>query len=402
MMNREIKSLTVSEILELPLSVKETYGLVHTPQEILQQPATWLETFQIVKTKQVEIQAFLQKSGFGKDNFSVVLIGAGTSDYIGRALVSLLKRNWKCNVQAVPSTGLMTEMDEFIENSPVNTQYLWISFSRSGDSFEGVQVLEKTIKNYSHIKHLIVTCNETGKMANEISVNESNVCRLILDKKVNDLGLAMTSSFTNMITAGHCLAHIFELEKYEQILQSLAQEAMDNLENISELAIKIAENDYDRICFLGSGALKAVADESALKVLELSGGKYSVMSESFLGLRHGPLSWLNTNSLVVGFVSNDLEKQKIELGLLSELKQKNAAKDILAVLPNDSVNVSDICDYKITFNFSNDLFDDYRSIIDVLFAQLLGLYASLNQNLKPDSPSADGKIQRVVSTVNFQ
>lgn len=401
-MNREIKSLTVSEILELPLSVKETYGLVHTPQEILQQPATWLETFQIVKTKQVEIQAFLQKSGFDTDNFSVVLIGAGTSDYIGRALVSLLKRKWKCNVQAIPSTNLMTEMDEFIENSPVNTQYLWISFSRSGDSFEGVQVLEKTIKNYSHIKHLIVTCNETGKMANEIFVNESVVCRIILDKKVNDLGLAMTSSFTNMITAGHCLAHIFELEKYEQILQSLAQEAMDNLENISELAIKIAENDYDRICFLGSGTLKAVADESALKVLELSGGKYSVMSESFLGLRHGPLSWLNTNSLVVGFVSNDLEKQKIELGLLSELKQKNAAKDILAVLPNDSVNVSDICDYKITFNFSNDLFDDYCSIIYVLFAQLLGLYASLNQNLKPDSPSADGKIQRVVSTVNFQ
>ena len=71
-MNREIKSLTISEILELPLSEKETYGLVHTPQEIFQQPETWMETFQIVKTKKIEIQDFLQKSGFGKDNFSVV------------------------------------------------------------------------------------------------------------------------------------------------------------------------------------------------------------------------------------------------------------------------------------------------------------------------------------------
>ena len=223
-MNREIKSLTISEILELPLSEKETYGLVHTPQEIFQQPETWLETFQIVKTKKIEIQEFLQKSGFGKDNFSVVLIGAGTSDYIGRALVSLLQKNWKCNVQAIPSTSLMTEMDDFIENSPVNTQHLWISFSRSGDSFEGVQVLEKAIKKYLHIKHLIVTCNETGKMAKEISANDQDVCCIILDKKVNDLGLAMTSSFTNMITAGHCLAHIFELEKYEPVLKNLGKE----------------------------------------------------------------------------------------------------------------------------------------------------------------------------------
>lgn len=399
-MSQEITNLTFNQILALPLAEKENLGLIHTPQEIFQQPETWKETFQIVKNKEVAIQHFLQKNGFGNEKFSVVLIGAGTSDYIGRALTALLKNHWKCHVQAIPSTDLLTEMDDFIASAPIDTNHLWISFSRSGDSFEGVKILEKAAEKYPKIHHLIVTCNQNGKMASQIYHANPNFLCLVLDKKVNDLGLAMTSSFTNMIVAGQCLAHIFDLDKYEPILQNIAQMGAENLDKIAETAQLISKNNYLRICFLSSGALKAVADESALKVLELSGGYFSVMSESFLGLRHGPLSWLNQDSLVVGFISNDLDKQKIELGLLSELKQKDAVKHILTILPNEFIDVAGIADFAINLTISNSLTDFYRPPIDILFAQCLGLYASLHQGLKPDSPSKDGKITRVVSEIN--
>jgi tagatose-6-phosphate ketose/aldose isomerase len=40
--------------------------------------------------------------------------------------------------------------------------------------------------------------------------------------------------------------------------------------------------------------------------------------------------------------------------------------------------------------------DAYRPVVDVIFGQLLGLYCSVAHELKPDSPSPDGVINRVV------
>jgi hypothetical protein len=43
----------------------------------------------------------------------------------------------------------------------------------------------------------------------------------------------------------------------------------------------------------------------------------------------------------------------------------------------------------------------YRPPVDSLLGQLLGLFASLRQGLKPDTPSPNGAIGRVVSEVNI-
>ncbi len=399
-----VEPLSFAEILALPSTEKEARGLLHTPQEIHQQPSTWLETFQILKSRQRDLQEFLRESGFGgvsNKEVGVCLIGAGTSDHIGGSLTALLKKEWKCHVEAVPSTDLLTEMDKYIASAPASTHHLWISFSRSGDSYEGVTVIQNALEKYPQIRHVIVTCNKASRMANEIARNKSDVFCLALDEKVNDLGLAMTGSFTNMVVAGHCLAHILDLDEYQPILETLSKVGAERLPEITRLAEETASNDYSRICFLGSGALKSVGKESALKVMELTAGHYSVMSESFLGLRHGPLSWLNHDSLVIGFLSNDADKLRIELGLLEELNKKGAAKNILAVLPQGDVNVSEYVDYKLILDIPDWLDDNYRPPVDVLFAQCLGLFASLRRQLKPDAPSADGKIQRVVSQIGF-
>jgi tagatose-6-phosphate ketose/aldose isomerase len=45
--------------------------------------------------------------------------------------------------------------------------------------------------------------------------------------------------------------------------------------------------------------------------------------------------------------------------------------------------------------------DDYRPAVDVIFGQLLGLFGSLRWNLRPDFPSPNGAISRVVQNVNI-
>ena len=395
MINASPDQLTLDEILQLSPSAKASFGLEFTPSEIAQQPETWLETLGIVKTMRSEIVSFLDTCS----PTSVTLIGAGTSDYIGRAVAPLLRSIWKIPAQAVPSTDLLTEMKAMLESERVESRPLWISFSRSGDSFEGVKVLEAAIDRYPQIAHLIVTCSKDGKMASEFAIGKLNVLCIVLDDKTNDRGLAMTSSFTNMVVAGQCLAHIHDLPEFEGVVSTISAIAADHLSVIADIGRKIAAERFERICFLGSGPLRAVTDESSLKVLELSGGFHSTMSESFLGLRHGPLSWLNKDSLVVGFVSNDAAKQKIELGLLEEVRTKAAAGSILAIGP-DSLDLNSIADTTIALPLST-LADDYLALPYVLFAQCLGLYSSLTLGLKPDAPSSDGKIRRVVSDIKI-
>jgi tagatose-6-phosphate ketose/aldose isomerase len=45
--------------------------------------------------------------------------------------------------------------------------------------------------------------------------------------------------------------------------------------------------------------------------------------------------------------------------------------------------------------------DLYRPVLDVIFGQLLGLFASIHYGLKPDIPSPNGAISRVVQNVDI-
>jgi tagatose-6-phosphate ketose/aldose isomerase len=45
--------------------------------------------------------------------------------------------------------------------------------------------------------------------------------------------------------------------------------------------------------------------------------------------------------------------------------------------------------------------DAYRPALDVIFGQLLGLFASIHAGLKPDVPSPNGAISRVVPELSI-
>src|SRR5260221_7323834 len=101
----------------------------------------------------------------------------------------------------------------------------------------------------------------------------------------------------------------------------------------ADLASLVAENKDSRMCFLGGGSLQAAAEESSLKVLELNAGKIATVAQSSLGLRHGPLSFVNKDTLVVAYLSTIQERQAYELDLLEEMKRKDLAADIVIIAP---------------------------------------------------------------------
>lgn len=383
-----------AELLNLPQPDKQAHGLIHTPIEIYQQPQTWADTFRRFVEQRSELTEFLQSCGPRAD-LTVFLIGAGTSDYIGQALVHLLRKTWGCEVEAVASTDLLTNSDDWLLPGK---SYLWVSFSRSGDSSEGVALLDLALEQYPQIRHLVISCNRDGRMSKNFS-GFPHVFSLILADAVNDRGLAMTSSFTNMLIAGQCLAHVQQIAEYEQVLDTLTKLGTGLIDRAADLAAATAIDNYSLICFVGSGSLKAVARESALKVLELTAGRILTMSESFLGVRHGPLSALNDETLFVGFLSGDERRQKYELDLVSEISAKKVAKKIITIVPDNQLQ--QVNGAQLSLNLPVGFSDDHRPPLDVIFGQMLGLFASLHHELKPDSPSPNGAISRVVSQVNI-
>src|ERR1044072_6461918 len=104
------KEYSLSELLDLPDSEQQSLGVAHTLREILQQPRTWRQTCQRLLSLAKPVETFLRSSGPA----DVYLVGAGTSDYIGKSVCALLQSEWARTVQAIPSTDLLTNMPDHV------------------------------------------------------------------------------------------------------------------------------------------------------------------------------------------------------------------------------------------------------------------------------------------------
>jgi len=388
-------------LLDLPEQEKTERGLEHTPREIWQQPATWSKTYETCRSRGAELTDVLRRAGIGRGSTSsptVYLVGAGTSDYTGRALAPLLRRRWGCDVWPIPSTTLLTEFEEY--HRP-GREYLWISFSRSGESPEGVALLDRALDRHREIRHLVITCNQQGPMAELCSRHPDRALALVLDDAVNDRGLAMTSSFSNMLLAGQCVANAEELTQFGELVAHMVTTGTQFLSVASEVAAAVTLLGCTRACFVGSGTLRAVADECALKVVELSAGKVTTLAETPLGLRHGPLSSVDGHTVFVAFLSSEARRRGYELDLLREIDRKRLARVRAVVTARGVEDVAGLADYFLSLNCAANFPDDYRPILDVMLGQLIGLFASMRCGLKPDQPSPGGTITRVVAPIKL-
>ena len=387
----------LESLLSLSHEERQAKGVLYTPQEIAQQPEAWRATYRIFRERHSQISHFLRAAGVDGDPLhcpTVFLVGAGTSDYVGRSVAALLRRCWQCEVLAVPSTDLLTHAEDWLLH---DRRYLWISFSRSGESPEGVAVVERSLAIQPGISHLIVSCNAEGKML-RLANGRKNVLGIPLPAETNDRSLAMTSSFSSMVVFGQCLAHAAAPDSYAATLHALAESGANFLDS-AELAAELAGKNFTKACFIGSGALKAVATESALKVLELTAGKIQTMSESALGLRHGPMAALDGSTLLVAFLSGDETVINYELDLLEEIGRKRLVKTRVAIAARPHSRLDSLAEHTLIHSPAGVLADDYRPPVDVIFGQLLGLFFSLRCGFQPDCPSASGAISRVVQNV---
>ena len=384
----------LDSLFKSPVEIQLERGYFHTLHEICQQPFTWLETATIAATSRGLLQAFLAEAGIFDGNGIMVLTGSGSSHYVGDCLTHALQASLRIPVQSVPSGSLLTHTDQV---TPPDRPCVIVSFARSGDSPESRGVLELLLEKNSLCRHLIITCNRNGRLAVDYK-GDSRVRALVLDDKTCDRSLVMTSSFTNMTLAGRVLGMLGDPQAYQDLVVNLAQMGSDLLQRYSGELARVASRGFKSAVYLGSGGRYGSARESALKMLEMTAGQIMAFSETFLGLRHGPMSGVRPETLIVCFLSSDPLVRAYELDLIAELNRKGLGMQKVLVGDDIPREIAMPGDLVVECPGMGTLGDENVPVLHVLVGQILGFFCCLRVGLKPDSPSDEGVISRVVES----
>ncbi|MBQ6977032.1 MAG: SIS domain-containing protein [Paludibacteraceae bacterium] len=366
-----------------------------TFKEIHQQPAMWRKEMEALLAKKAEVSAFMHK--YLTPETDVVLSGAGTSAFIGDALQPVMRGMWQ-NVRSVATTDLITHAEYLLDKE---RPLLLISFARSGNSPESVGAVNLANKICKNVAHVYITCNKNGKLALQAE-GKDNILLLQLPDETDDKSLAMTSSFSTMLLTCLMLGRIDTLDKDQEMIEKTAQNAEAVIANYEEKLREIAERPFERGVFLGSGALKGIAEECHLKLQELTDGAVVCKFDSFLGFRHGPKAVVNDKSIVVYLMVDDEKVQRYERDLVRQVDANNKPVAQVIVIAGKKPELEDVkADLVVQMPYGPEENDFYGIVAYVLVGQLLGFYASHAHGLNPDAPSVSGNIHRVVEGVTI-
>jgi len=386
-LNKQTKdSITLEPLCSASLAEQRARGYADTLREILQQPTTWLGTADLLSQPQLREQ--LQAALVPRPSH-IVLTGSGSSMYIGECLAPSLQLGLGIPAQAIAAGSLLTHWRSVL---PPGAGLL-ISLARSGDSPESCGVVDRLLADAPDYRHLVITCNAAGKLATRYR-DDSRVTVLVLDERTNDRSLVMTSSFTNLLLAGFGLV---EREGGDAIapVERLARNVRQVFDEQADALAAIAGSEFSNVVYLGSGGALGAAHECALKMLEMTGGAVVTVAETYLGLRHGPMSSLDDKTLVVGFLSPDPAVRAYELDLLRELSRKQLG--LTRVLVGEGIPAEVLGPNDVAVELAGlDAMDDALPLLaDVAVGQLLAFFRCLALGGQPDTPS-QGVLTRVV------
>lgn len=352
-----------------------------TAREISQQPALWQQITKEHQDRLPVLEAFLQAQ-FAKPNLRIILTGAGTSAYIGKALAATLQQQLALGqrAEAIATTDLVSNPGLYLDG---RLPTLLISYGRSGNSPESIAAVELAEQLVPDCSHLVITCNAEGKLAQFCQQQPKRSYLYALPAAAHDQSFAMTSSFSGMY-----LATLLSFKVTPGAAASVIALAERLLSSQLATIQQQANLPCKRMVFLGSGPLQALAQEAALKYLELTAGAILSHYESPLGFRHGPKSLIDGETFVLLLASNQPYTRQYDADLLAELERDQQAL-ALATLSLSQLGCQEA------------LPDVWALLPMVVWCQALACFKAMALGVSPDNPCPGGQVNRVVQGVTL-
>ncbi|MDR2662454.1 MAG: hypothetical protein LBC31_05605, partial [Treponema sp.] len=305
-------------------------------------------------------------------------------------------KSWGLPVESIHTTDIVS--------SPYSVLFpdvptLLVSFGRSGSSPESTGAVQYARKIVKDLRELAIVCDGGSKLAKITSESPGNLT-LVMPEGSNDNGFAMTASFSCMTLACCAFLGAGNIEAVVEDINRLAGVFDSQGKALASAAQKWAALDYDRLIVLGSGCLRGLAREAALKSMELTSGTVNTGWDSPMGFRHGPKAVIKDKTLTVHFISPDPFTARYDLDLLAEIGRQKKGNRIIALsgeklsVPADENIVTGGEQYGAVGELC-------RGISYLVFCQLLAMFKSLALGYAADNPIPTGELTRVVSGVTL-
>jgi len=334
----------------------------HTIAEILSQPGTWKSCLDAMEQTS-ELQSPNEKL---PSNVEWVFIGCGSSFYLAQAASASWTILTGENSRALPAS----EITLFPKLFPAASQPVLIT--RSGYTSEVLQAAEY-LEERLHLQTLAITCGTDTPI-------EKIASHCIKLPAADEKSTVMTRSFTSMLITLQSLAAIRGgRREYLDALRKLPDQVTGRLNAIHSTIKSLADSrafaDY---VFLGQGSFFGIAQESMLKVKEMS-CSYAQCFHT-LEFRHGPKAIVSPETLITFIISET--GFAAEVAVLEEIKKLGGTT--LAISNAGDSTIRRAADYFV--ELSLDVPETARVAASVIPGQLLGFYTGIKKGLNPDEP----------------
>lgn len=335
-----------------------------TYQEIMSQQSMWSEAVHVFQKNAEQLKAIYTEAAFD----SVLLTGCGSTYYLALTGAAMIQQFMGVTAQAYPASEIALLPERvFVPGR----RYLLIAISRSGETTETLAAV-RSFREHTQQPVIAVTC------ASESALGTSADLTFAVDA-AQETSVAQTRSFASMLIVVQGI--VASLANADQLdaLSLLESQIADVFKNYHALARQLGEDrQIERFYFLGSGILYGIANEAMLKMKEMS-LSYSEAFH-FLEFRHGPMSMVNGQTLIIGLLSDDAWQQ--ELSVLHDMRQRGAT--ILAIsedkLAGDAPTFHGV-------SLKSSLPSWARTVLYLPLLQLMAYYRALSRDQNPDIPA---------------
>lgn len=332
-----------------------TYG------EVYQQP----ESFAAINETLGDIFAVLDQV-FAEEYDELIFTGCGTSLYLAQAAAHAFS-----TYNAIPAKGMCcSELYYYPETYVKDRKVLVLPITRKSYTTEVRMAIDK-VREYPNVKTLAITCDKDSEIYNDY---------VILSPDTAEDSVIMTRSFTSMVYLATIMAMYIGGKKEEiDQMANYAESAKDALVKMDALAKKVMEEHAHLNLYitLGQGIYYGVANECMNKMKEMGISN----SEAYYSLeyRHGPMSLVDENTLIVFLTHENSVKEDIKL--LEELKSYGA---VTVAISNTASTDMKEADYTLDLPYGYN--EMQNAALIGFIGQFLGYYIAEKKGIDADSP----------------
>ncbi|MEW6128200.1 MAG: SIS domain-containing protein [Acidobacteriota bacterium] len=298
----------------------------------------------------------------------ILITGCGSSHHLAICASFAWSEMLGRPVTAIAASELMHFPEHYL---PPHARPLVLAISRSGGTTEVKLAVERLQRQYA--ARAIAMVGETGGSV-------ASVCDVELAfTECYEHSVVMTQAFTCMLTGFYLLADAIAGGARRAEIATLPSLISAALE-LSEARLRqIAEDErFTRFIFLGSGAMKGLADECALKVTEMA--LEAALSYRTLEFRHGPKAALDAGCQVIIFPVKD------ELAHLRTLLDEIEATGAKALVVTDERASLVATDRDAVLGIKNNLSGIFLTALYAHVGQLMAYWRASLREANPDAP----------------